>query len=192
MPHYILINEKSIGQKHKEYSETTFPDIPYRSILKFSKITLEPMCQVNLELIKTTLIIPLVGGLEIDKENILVPGEYWELNQPSARLKNATKDKSCTFLKVELNKPIGKKGSKIYPFTLNNPASFPYFGLYAYKQEEKLNFKDASDILIYAVSGNFEIENRYINQGDALILENVIEMELECLTEQGLFVLFKA
>lgn len=191
---YILIAENTKTEKSKEYHRSYNDDIPVSFIKSLSKITLQPSQEFAYYSTSKTFIIPLTGGIELDEDNVLVSGEYWALNIPSVSIKNASPDLETVFIGVELNLPHSEN-SEVFPVSVN-PDYFtnsrePSFGLYNYRENQNLTFTTASDCYIYVISGNFEMEERFVNQGDSLILENANTLEFECLSEQGLFLLLK-
>lgn len=189
---YLLIGENTKTETYKEYHRTYFSDIPVSFIHSFSSITLKPNEEVTCQYSSKTLIIPITGGIEIDSQNVLIPGEYWLINEPIKDIKNASPDTESTILVLELNL-AQELISSVLQIEVNNLGTpkEPCFGLFKYRDEQDLRFKDSSDCFIYIVSGNFEIEERFVKQGDALILENTPKLAFECLSEQGLFLFIK-
>lgn len=192
---YILIGENTETEEFREYRKMSYGDIPAPFIQSFSKIMLRPGEQIGIQSEFKTLIIPLTGGLEAGKDNVLIPGECRLINDTQTALINASPDFETVFLNIELsNPPI--RFSEIHQIKVNvdnpdNPLE-PYLGLYHYRDDKTYRFKNSSDCFIYVISGNFEMEERFVNQGDSLILENINTLNFECLTEQGLFLMLKA
>lgn len=191
---YLLRGETTKKEEYREYHRSYIDDIPVSFLKSFSKITLRPNEEVSHYFHSRTLVIPVSGGIDLDQNNVLVSGEYWELNDKQRVLKNASPDYETTFFVVELELPQ-EGNSKVNQIYINPEASEkplePSFGRYTYREEKNLKYKNASDCFIHVISGNFEIEERFVNQGDSLILENINSIEFECLSEQGLFLLLK-
>lgn len=190
---YILINENSKQEILPEYTKKYFGSFPDGKIINFSENIIKPGELVRAFYPFQTIIIILSGGLEIDAENVLPAGEYWRLNDSEKILKNASDDYECRFLELWLNysNPMESEFNYLEFIKPNLLSGVPYFGLYNYREDQKIDFDDPSDILVYVLSGDFEIEDRYLKTGDALILKNTQKLEFECLTEKGLFLFLK-
>jgi hypothetical protein len=191
---YILIAENFKTEKYREYHRSYNDDVPVSFIKSFSKITLQPDEEFAHFSTSKTYIIPLTGGIELDENNVLVSGEYRILNKSVKTIKNASPDFETVFILIELNL-LQSGSSEVHPI-LVNPLSLekslePSFGLYSYREDQVIEFKNVPDCFIHVIAGNFEMEERFVNQGDSLILENTNTLEFECLSEQGLFLLLK-
>lgn len=190
---YLLIEENARKAEFREYTETYFPEVPFPGIERFSKVTVAPGQEVSKYYENRTMILPVTGAFDIAPESVLVPGEYWMLSRELTTLKNISESQEAVFLVFEFNRPL-KKASGIERINLNQVSAgnmMPCFRLSKYREEKEIDLNiTPSDCFIHVIAGNFEVEERYINQGDTLILLNAHKIELECLTEKGLFLFF--
>jgi|GEM_PF-1425804 len=190
---YLLIEENAGKMEFREYTKTYFPEIPFSAIDRFAKITVAPEQEFARYYANRTMILPLTGALDMSPETVLVPGEYRIFSQELITLKNVSEAHEAVFLVLEFSRP-GEETcgiESIMPNRVPEGNMMPYFGLLTYREEKKTGIPP-SGCFIHVLAGNFEVEDRYLHQGDTLVLLNVSEIEMECLSEKGLFLLFSA
>lgn len=82
-----------------------------------------------------------------------------------------------------MNKLLPIQHSQLWPLKL-------YFGTFQSKYEDiLLKIKARDKIFAYCLEGCFEVEKRLLFQGDGLLIQHLKELEVECLSEEGLIIL---
>ncbi len=178
---YLLIDDFSKKEKRGEYYKKYFPSLAPDIVSSFSDIQLKAGDAFTATYPNKTIIIPISGALEVSAGEVLVPDEYWTPKLEETILKNASDQYPVRFLEITINQAKPKNNA------VKKTNAGIGFKFYKYREEETIENTASKDCLIYVVLGNFEIENRFVNEGDLLILEKPNKIELECLTNQGIF-----
>ncbi len=191
MEGYILIGETGQTEMQTDHTRKYFPEMPFEPVSMLSEIRLAAGKSFSTHSSENSILIPVQGGLEMDRENVLVPGELACIIPPACTLQNASADHESRFLELVFRKPLPTRAmvAEIEVNTFNS--GLPSLGSFRYRQEAAPAFNRICDCLIYVLTGNFEIENRFVKEEDALILHHTDALALECLSERGVFLFFR-
>ncbi|MCP9769043.1 hypothetical protein EGI22_14085 [Lacihabitans sp. LS3-19] len=146
---------------------------------------------------KKLILIPLSGAIGNNiTEEILVSGEVQMLgNENNIILENLAEGNCSEFLEIKINPNFGVLKADIKAFeVLNNQLSAIietqnagiFLGKYTYRQDLLFERKENFNFFVYVVWGSFEINDRLVNQGDALSMKNCKSLEGESLSQESI------
>ena len=183
---------------------------PFNSLIAFREVALHPGQFVkHLSGNEAHIIIPLVGALEYQCNNgvvkAIMPGEIVSISFPETLLNiNNPYDKDPVIYleasfsqkrfieRAELSIVDLDVRNKLHAFVQGLTGLKGYIGMYDGRREElyKLQSPD-NGLLIFVISGAFEVSGRLLEERDALSVWDCDEIDFEALSESAVILLIE-
>ena len=176
------------------------------SSFQLQEITLGPGAQLELASAFSCIevFLPLVGEIQLDSGLCLEVGEFWTEFVPKEKrtsLHNPFPTESIHVLRISLasDKGIHPDYHTLSESELNekihqiweSPDKMYRINLGKISGRSDVNFEPSSSSFALALTGVFEYQKCLLEQGDGLAIKGVEEIELECLTPEGLILILE-
>lgn len=178
--------------------------VPFGRLTILNDEVLAPGQAVNRQTVTglATLIIPLVGGLEIEagsNNNEVFPDEALLILENNIVIKNPYEADLVNFLYIGFTFPYNTLQTYSLNFTSRNTLNVfidatdfkGITGIFDGRGETVYTPQPGNGLFAFVISGAFEIEGRLLEERDALALWDIAEAELEALSENAVILLFE-
>ncbi|MEH0153919.1 hypothetical protein V6R21_07205 [Limibacter armeniacum] len=140
---------------------------------------------------KPVLVMPIVGGLEVKSSakgtTFITAGNLIYLEDPR-HLYNPYEDKWVSFFLLELASPLEMRSGSVVDFDLDRnlnklitPLEGVSMGLFEGRKHGSFENEKEQSVYVYVIEGVFEVEDRLLETGDGLFVE-----QADCLTFESL------
>lgn len=177
---------------------------PFGCLTTLNDEVLAPGQAVNRQTVTgfATLIIPLIGGLEIEAGatmNEIFPDEALLISEHNIAIKNPYEADLVNFLYIEFTFPYNTSQTYSLNFTSRNTLNLfieatdfkGITGIFDGRAETVYTPQPGNGLFAFVISGAFEIEGRLLEERDAIALWDITRAELEALSENAVILLFE-
>ncbi len=200
---YTESNQEVLTQNHLLTRSLDFNRHPFKPILKYiAEHTLANAATHTLAIKNTTMLLPLVGAFMLENE-LYGPGDLLCFGASTSAIivENPYPDNAISFLELQINNWQQKNPHFTTSFDLENqrnklnlvaeiyPDCQVYLGLFDSRNTFEMNFTGSKPVFCKSLLGTFEVMDRLLSPKDALLLNDISNIEVETLDQQNILLI---